>query len=361
MSLKKLDKKQVPQFAALCVLSGGLFGYFVIRIVTPTSAAAGTRVAAPAPAVSGAAAPAAGPAPAVKAGAAGVAGAAGAVAPGAAVTDAAVPPTPNMRDPFVVGYAVSGATPAPSQAVPAAPTAAPSAPKMLQIPAPHGVQVASIREAAPLPPAPPAPALPPIPAGFAVRSMGYAPALPVARTTPAPPAPPRWTVTGVLQGGAGQVAILRDGEARRFVRAGDAVDSVYRVVDVTRTSVVLRHGATVYALALGAAAPSAGGRLDPAAPRLLPALRKVSARVASPAVTVLRVVLPRAAFSHVVLPDPVVLTASDHVLTLPPPQVGLRFLAASRRPAGPEEAGVSLVANRTPDDRGDGVGKLIGH
>ena len=44
--MKKLEKKQIPQFAALCILSAGVFGYFVIRIVTPSPAAAGTRAAA---------------------------------------------------------------------------------------------------------------------------------------------------------------------------------------------------------------------------------------------------------------------------------------------------------------------------
>ena len=41
--MNKLDKKQIPQFAALCVLSAGVFGYFVMKIVTPSPAAAGTR------------------------------------------------------------------------------------------------------------------------------------------------------------------------------------------------------------------------------------------------------------------------------------------------------------------------------
>ena len=42
-TMKKLDKKQLPQFAALCILSAGVFGYFVLRLVTPTPAAAGNR------------------------------------------------------------------------------------------------------------------------------------------------------------------------------------------------------------------------------------------------------------------------------------------------------------------------------
>ncbi len=359
MSLKKLDKKQVPQFAALCVLSGGLFGYFVIRIVTPTAAAAGTRVAVPtaAAATTAAATPATGTAPAAKAGATpGVVGAAA----GPDVSDAAVPPTPNMRDPFVVGYAPPKTASVPAQAVPAAAVAAATVlPKPGKLPVAQGIPVANIREAALPLPAPPAPALPSVPAGFAVRSMGAAPALPLTRPAPLPPAPPKWTVTGVLLGGAGQVAILRDGGARRFVRAGDSVDGVYRVVDVTRTSVVLRHGVTVYALTLGGAAPASGGRVDPAAP-LLPAMRRVSRRVAPVGVILPHVVLPHTVFSHVVLSDPVVLTASGHVLTLPPPQAGLRFLTASSRPAGPQ-AVASLVPGRTPDGGAGDVGEMIGH
>jgi len=237
--MNKLDKKQVPQFAALCVLSAGVFGYFVLKIVTPSPAAAGTRPH-PAPAVAQAA-PAASPATAKAT--------ATATAAAPAVDGADAPaPTPGMRDPFVVGSVDSGA------AASATPAAAPAAkPFALPRPAKAAPQVASIREVSPAPVG--APALP-----FGLRSlppMGAAPGLPTApeKAAPrqeAPPAAPAWTVTGVLQSAGGQVAVLRSGEARRIVRNGDAVDGVYRVVAVTRSAVVLRHGKTFYHLALGA-------------------------------------------------------------------------------------------------------------
>jgi len=244
--MNKLDKKQIPQFAALCVLSAGVFGYFVVKIVTPSPAAAGTRphpVAEPA-----AAASTPPPASAKKAG------------PGKAETGPDVAagdeteapaPTPGMRDPFVVGYVDTG-TPAAPPTLPAAPVRAATASSAKPAKA-AGPQAASIHEVAPAPfDAPAAPALP-----FGLKrlpSLGAAPAPPAAPKQAAleAPAAPTWTVTGVLQNEAGQVAVLRSGEARRIVRTGDFVDSVYRVVAVTRSAVVLRHGKTFYHLALGA-------------------------------------------------------------------------------------------------------------
>ena len=69
------------------------------------------------------------------------------------------------------------------------------------------------------------------------------------------PVAPAWTVTGVLQGDGGQVAILRSGEVRQFAHRGDLVGGDFRVVDVTRDSVVLRHGSARYTLPLGGAKP----------------------------------------------------------------------------------------------------------
>ena len=65
-------------------------------------------------------------------------------------------------------------------------------------------------------------------------------------------------MTGVLQNDVEKVAILRNGEARRIVHAGDFVDSVYRVINVTRTGVVLRHSQAVYTLKLGGKAEPVG-------------------------------------------------------------------------------------------------------
>ena len=249
MNMKQLDKKQMPQFAALCVLSAGVFGYLVVHLAAPGPASAGTRgPAAPAPALSGAGPAAAGVAAPPAAG----------TAPDAAVADAP-PPTPAMHDPFAVGYVD------PATVLPAAALAGMKAPALPKLP-PAGKQVASL---APLP-------VSPLPAGAASLtgtlggfSAPPAPSLPAASTAPALPAAPSapaWTVTGVLQGATGKVAILRDGDARRIVRSGDFVDSTYRVIGVSRTSVTLRHGKAVYQLVLGAE------KAAPAKPGAVPAL-----------------------------------------------------------------------------------------
>lgn len=250
--MKKLDKKQIPQFAALCILSAGAFGYFVLKVVTPSPAAAGTRPPAAAPSGKSSA-------PVTQTGAKPPATAAAAAIPDAA---GAPPPSPGMRDPFVVAYVDTKTTPA----VPAAPPAAPL--PVQPKPAKPGRQIASLRGLPPAPVVPPAaPALPENLSHFSVRpgartaALTPAPISPKALAAPVtapPPAAPAWTVTGVLQGETEKVAILRSGEARRIVRTGDFVDSVYRVVEVTRSAVTLRHGATFYQLMLGAskAAPT---------------------------------------------------------------------------------------------------------
>jgi len=238
--MQKLDKKQMPQFVGLCVLSTGVFGYFGVRMVTPSPAAAATRPAPKpmVPATLSAAAPAA-------------ARAAAAAAPADNAAAIVPPPAPGMRDPFVVGYI----DPKSVKAAPAAFTAP------VPGPAPAaGTPVADAQiheQVASLPPAPVSglivpgfPAAPPLPSA--------APALPPSQKImplPAPPpAPPKWTVTGLLQSETGGVAILRDGDSRRFVRVGDFVDGVFRVANVTRSSVVLRHGKTFYTLPLSTAA-----------------------------------------------------------------------------------------------------------
>lgn len=250
--MKKLEPKQVPQFAALCILSAGTFGYFVVRLVTPSPAAAGTHP----PVAMAAAVPATAAAPG-KAGVPAVAStpAAGAAGTAAAPEDApAPPPAATMRDPFAVGYVDPKTAPAQIVTAQIAPLPVPPvlpASKTTRAGGKPALQMAA------LPPAPiGVPAAPPLPTGLTdlrVRPAALAP-LPTVRKAPAPPPPaPAWTVTGVLQGEAEQVAILRNGEARRIVRTGDAVDSVYKVVDVTRSAVFLRHGKTFYELALGGA------------------------------------------------------------------------------------------------------------
>ncbi len=256
--MQKLDKKQIPQFVGLCVLSGGMFGYFALRMITPSPAAAATR-------------------PTLKPviptdGSAAVKAAPGSDSTTAEVIAAAPPPTPGMRDPFLVGYHETKATP--KSAAPPAFTAPPQGGHDTL----SGSQMASaqIHEIPPAPVsgiAPPGltvpgfPSAPPLPAG--VR------ALPPQRIAPPPPAPPKWSVTGLLQGedGAG-LAILRDGDSRRIVHVGDFVDGVFRVTAVTRSAVVLRHGTEFYTLSLGtksgdkSLSPALAAPVIPAAPAI---------------------------------------------------------------------------------------------
>ncbi len=269
--MNKLDKKQIPQFAALCVLSAGVFGYFVVKIVTPSPAAAGTR---PRPASEVLQVSAASPASAKQAETSkvetGKAGTASDAVPAGEEAEAPAP-TPGMRDPFVIGYI----DPATQPALPAAPKPAQAAATLKSAASVKaiGPQVATIREVAPASAdAPSAPALP-----LGIKGFPPLSAAPTSAPKKAlPPAPPAWTVTGVLQGEAGQMAVLRSGEARRIVCTGDFVDSLYRVVAVTRSAVVLRHGATFYHLTLGATQPAATAPILPSLPH---------AAVAAPAPT----------------------------------------------------------------------------
>lgn len=361
--MNKLDKKQIPQFAALCVLSAGVFGYFVMKIVTPSPAAAGTR---PHPAAEASqAAPAASPAPTKTA----ATDKAGAVPDAASAGDEAEAPapTPGMRDPFVVGYVDAEAQPAPSiAAVPAAPGRAASA-SLTKPGKAAGPQVASIREGGPVG-VPAAPALP-----FGLKRfapLAAAPALPLApkkAAAPEAPAAPAWTVTGVLQNESGQVAVLRSGEARRIVRTGDAVDSVYRVVAVTRSAVVLRHGKTFYRLTLGEAKT---GSPAPARTAFPPASAPRSARTpahgpirerqeavlagagdpasseAELAQAIQAALLLARSYMVPAQAEVEVCLAAFHARTALPPRVAMRFLDGSAPAPGSDEARARLERGR---------------
>ncbi len=240
--MQKLDKKQIPQFVGLCVLSTGTFGYFGLRMMTPSPASAATR-----PALK----PSEPAAASVDRSASAPAGTVADAAADPAADTAAPPPTPGMRDPFTVGYTDPKLTPA-APAVPPAFAAPPHGPAPAAGPLMADAQIHE--QVSALLPAPVSgltmpgfPAAPPLPPA--------APALPPQKVMPLPappPASPKWSVTGLLQGedGAG-VAILRDGDSRRIVHVGDFVDNVFRVTRVTRSAVVLRHGATFYTLPLG--------------------------------------------------------------------------------------------------------------
>ena len=252
--MKQLDKKQLPQIIALGVLTAGAGAYAAVHFAAPGPASAQTHPAAvastPAP---GAAVKPGDPKPGDPMPAApepgdakfGAAVSAGTVA--ALDASVAPPPVPGMRDPFAVGYFDTAGPGAASG------THAPALPALMP-----GKQMAAVSKLSPMPigPAafslPTAPALPSASRGQTLPGLPSGPSVPAlpASITPVP-APPAWTVTGVLAGAGGKVAILRSGEARRIVRSGDFVDSTYRVAAVSRTAVILRHGILVYQIKLG--------------------------------------------------------------------------------------------------------------
>jgi len=224
----KLNKKQIPQVILLAMLAVGLFGRFAYCMLKPTPAAARTQVAT------------------TTVPAATVHGTGFALA---ALDPTAPPPTPGMRDPFVPGMADELALEAYQKSLHTSSQVAPQHQKSMQ-----WNRVVE----------PPVPYVPPLPGGNSDpasdgRTLS---ALPVGRPTelPATPAAPQWTVTGVLDGDNGQMAILRNGDARRIVHEGDMVDDGFRVVSVTRGHVTLGHGRETYSLPLG------GAKIAPAAP-----------------------------------------------------------------------------------------------
>jgi hypothetical protein len=73
-------------------------------------------------------------------------------------------------------------------------------------------------------------------------------------TAMAQAAQPTWIVTGVLGTGSDRIAILRNGDERRYVRKGDMLDGDYRVARVTGDAVRIAHGADVQTLQLGVGA-----------------------------------------------------------------------------------------------------------
>lgn len=238
--MKPLDKKQLPQIIALGILTAGAGTYAAVRLAAPGPVSAQTHSAAVAPAPVSAVKPGD---PRLSSTKPGTAVPAGIVA--ATSTSDAPPPAPGMRDPFAVGYSDTAAGPGSVPSTPALPALMP------------GKQVAAVGKLSPMPisPAPMfgLPLAPPLPGGNHEQALPGLPLGPsaLAVSITAAPAPPAWTVTGVLAGADGKVAILRSGDARRIVRSGDFVDGTYRVTAVSRTAVILRHGLLVYQIKLG--------------------------------------------------------------------------------------------------------------
>ena len=255
-----IDKKQLPQIVGLGALSLGLFGYFGWRVVTPPAmsgqASAAVRMAAK---------------PVANA-AAGKPGAAG-VTPTdpTELTDGAAP-VAGMRDPFIPLI-----TDDPAVAAVVKPTLMASA-----MTAPGSLT--------PVPGLPSGSSVQPLP-GFGGTTAGTSPLQPLL-------AAPTWTVTGVLAANDDKndfVAVLRQGDVRRFVRMGAMVDDQYRLVGIDRSGVTLLSGKTRFRIALGSEAAksslhvpvtngAASGFLNGSAPAALPAATITAPGTASNAV-----------------------------------------------------------------------------
>ena len=223
--MNKIDKKQLPQLIALIVLSVGVFGFFIFRMLAPTPAAAQSPAVAKSTAGTDAVKTAV-------------------VAAVAAVLVPAPAPTAAMRDPFLPGVADQTALDAYQKTLAVA--AAAAAPHRLAAYVSSGRRFG--RQAASLT-AMPVPQVAPLPTldAFSSPSVNTAQPMPVV----APPAAPvTWSVTGVL-GGDGGVAILRDGESRRIVKQGDLLLGGLRVAHIARGSVTLERDGQKYRLPLG--------------------------------------------------------------------------------------------------------------
>ena len=234
MGFQKIDKKQMPQVIGLGVVSCGMFGYFAYKMMAPTVSAAPPPTAGQVRPVAAASAR-----PIRR-------GAGGDVGTRPAMPDAP-PPTPGC----MTRSSRRSATTRPR----CGPAATPAWVHRLR--ASWGPN-----ELAPYPPRPAAPAAggggeEAVPAAAAGRLHGECirPGQPPAGQPAPMPVAPSWTVTGV-SGDGGQVAILRSGEVRQFAHRGDIVGGDFRVVDVTRDSVVLRHGSARYTLLLGGDKPA---------------------------------------------------------------------------------------------------------
>ena len=85
-------------------------------------------------------------------------------------------------------------------------------------------------------------------------SPSYAPVQPIKAVELPPPPAPNYAVTGVVLGnggGAENVAILRDGEERRFVRVGDSVGNDFVVSAILFDGVEIRSGERRVILKIG--------------------------------------------------------------------------------------------------------------
>lgn len=231
MAKIQYDKKQLPVVVGMGLVSVGLFCVFVWKMTTPPPLQAAPRPGQTASTIGSRAA---------------LAQAAAASTANDSVAEA-LAPSAALKDPFVPAIVDQQGSPfsKPVQIASAKTTENGGLPSVPNLPPVGGLQ--------PLSPAP------------GSRLPGI---------SAAAPSGPSWTVTGVVSEPTdprNRMAILRDGDVRRFVRLGDMVDSNFRLVDVSRRGVVLSGGDKRYKLPLGGAdsgKSSAKAAAVPASPLL---------------------------------------------------------------------------------------------
>ena len=215
------DKKQLPQIAVLGTLSVGLFGYFAWKMITP-------------PPIQAATVPTSSHAIKSKTSAMAQADQSDPLA----MMDAAAP-TSTMRDPFIA--LVTNASAAQAAAAAAIPG---------DLSSQHGRMISGPKTGPLLPlsgisPLPPTNRIEPT---LGQQQAGQSALLNEADK-------PQWTVTGIVTGGdfGSHMAILRQGNSRRFVMLGEMVDDTYRLIGVDRNGVELQRGSQQFRIPLGAA------------------------------------------------------------------------------------------------------------
>ena len=233
----QFDKKQLPQVIALGCLAVGLFGYFAWQMFAPAPKAPARPSRQKSSSL-----------PFSKATTA-------LTASSETDADSAIkPPAPDMRDPFIVP---TSAIKQVAQPV----TSAPPQPQQQQ--------------------RPPAPSLPPLtmpsltsvrPFNPAVTETGRTLLSAQPALTP-PPSKPDWQLTGVViddTSSNGLLAIIRNGDQRRYVRPGSMLDGGYRVETVDMNGITLSLGSTIFRLTLGGAKQTSAGTPTMHAPNANP-------------------------------------------------------------------------------------------
>jgi hypothetical protein len=214
--VKKLDKRQAPLVVILSLLAAGLFGFFVYQMITPSKAAAHMQ-----PSEEGLRQ--------VRS-----------IAQAVVAPVLAPPPSAGMRDPFIPGITDPAVLMAYRKTLQAAKPSSPGGARPIPIPAAWNSAIS-------MPHVTPLPAAYPTFGGNSHGSLAAAPIAPVDYDLQAP----SWTLTGIVESGGGEIAIMRNGDSRRMVRRGEMVDGQFRVVDVEANRVVLASGKARFNLPLG--------------------------------------------------------------------------------------------------------------